>query len=83
MDQEFEQGEPWFDDGNLILRAEHNVCFKVHRGMLARQSEVFKNMLTFPQPSVASTQTGREEIVRMYDLPIDLSNLLKSIYDGT
>ena len=78
-----EHGEPWFDDGNLILQAEHNVCFKVHRGMLARQSEVFKDMLAIPQPSMNAAPEPREETVRMYDLPVDLSNLLKAIYDGT
>lgn len=78
-----QQGEPWFDDGNLILQAEHNVCFKVHRGMLARQSEIFKDMLSLSQPAMSDAQVSNEETVRLYDLPIDLSNLLKAIYDGT
>ena len=76
-----EQGEPWFDDGNLILQADGNVCFKVHRGVLARQSEIFRDMLTLPQP-VAPGDAETAEVVRMYDLPVELSNLLMAIYDG-
>ncbi|KAL5482525.1 hypothetical protein ACEPAI_9119 [Sanghuangporus weigelae] len=76
-----EHEEPWFDDGNLILQADGNVCFKVHRGVLARQSEIFRDMLALPQP-VASGEGEPVETVRMYDLPVELSNLLKAIYDG-
>ncbi|KAL5524456.1 hypothetical protein ACEPAF_9596 [Sanghuangporus sanghuang] len=76
-----EHGEPWFDDGNLILQADGNVCFKVHRGVLARQSEIFRDMLALPQP-VASGEGAPMETVRMYDLSVELSNLLMAIYDG-
>ncbi|THH07411.1 hypothetical protein EW145_g3389 [Phellinidium pouzarii] len=76
-----EKGEPWFEDGNLILEADNNAYFKIHRGVLARQSEVFKDMLALPQPSNTST-VGELETVRMFDLPAELSNLLKAIYDG-
>ncbi|EJC97882.1 uncharacterized protein FOMMEDRAFT_143417 [Fomitiporia mediterranea MF3/22] len=78
-----QQGEPWFDDGNLILQADGNVCFKIHRGVLARQSEIFKDMLALPQPSpLTSNDVEKVETVRMYDLPVELSNLLMAIYDG-
>ncbi|KAI5121414.1 hypothetical protein M0805_003186 [Coniferiporia weirii] len=76
-----ERGEPWFDDGNLILQADDNVRFKVHRGVLARQSEVFKDMLALPQPQDSGAGTELET-VRMFDLPVELSILLKAIYDG-
>ena len=79
-----QRGEPWFEDGNLILQADGNVCFKIHRGVLARQSEIFKDMLALPQPSSQSPalEGDLSQTVRMYDLPVELSNLLVAIYDG-
>lgn len=51
-------GDPWFEDGNIILmpesglkyESEAQVAFKVHRGMLARHSEIFHSMFDIPQP---------------------------------
>lgn len=51
-------GDPWFEDGNIILMpesgskhsSEAQVAFKVHRGMLARHSEIFQSMFDIPQP---------------------------------
>ena len=47
----------WFEDGNIIFRAE-NTLFKVHRGILRRQSEVFDDLLTLPQPIDVETVDG-------------------------
>ncbi|KAI9512411.1 hypothetical protein F5148DRAFT_1163101 [Russula earlei] len=84
------RGDPWFEDGNIILLVEdddHHVltAFKVHRGVLARQSEVFETMFDIPQP--ASVVDSVEHIdgcpmVRMHDLPNELSSLIKALYDG-
>ena len=41
--------EFWYDDGTLILLA-NNIEFRVYRGPLAKHSQVFRNMLSFPQP---------------------------------
>ena len=48
------RGEPWFDDGNIILlpESESKVGFKVHRGVLSRHSEVFRSMFDIPQPGI-------------------------------
>ncbi|KAI0061694.1 hypothetical protein BV25DRAFT_1907920 [Artomyces pyxidatus] len=86
------RGDPWFEDGNIILfidgeeanDPESSIAFKVHRGVLSRQSEVFQTMFDIPPP------TSGDEIemldgcpmVRMYDIPIELSNLIKALYDG-
>ncbi|GJJ10916.1 hypothetical protein Clacol_005144 [Clathrus columnatus] len=41
----------WFDDGSIVLRANNpTTLFRVHRAMLARHSEVFRNMFAIPQP---------------------------------
>ncbi|KAI0304423.1 hypothetical protein B0F90DRAFT_1815754 [Multifurca ochricompacta] len=86
------RSNPWFEDGNTILLVEddnHNPsrAFKVHRGVLARQSEVFETMLDIPQPQPTSGADSIEQIdgcpvVRMYDLPDELSDLIKALYDG-
>jgi hypothetical protein len=40
----------WFEDGNLVIQAGNSQC-RVYRGVLATRSLVFKDMLSFPQPS--------------------------------
>jgi hypothetical protein len=84
------RGNPWFEDGNIILLVEdddHNPlkAFKVHRGVLARQSEVFGAMFDIPQPTSAMDSIEHVDgspVIRMYDLPNELSNLIKGLYDG-
>lgn len=80
----YEHGEPWFEDGNIILLADQsNVVFKVHRGVLSRHSEIFQTMFELPPPSQSDVETVDDcPLVRMYDLPVELSNLIKALYDG-
>lgn len=40
----------WFNDGNIVLIAR-SAAFKVHKGQLARHSEVFSDLFLLPQPS--------------------------------
>lgn len=103
-------GDPWFQDGNIVLMTDGSllaetvsrVAFKVHRGMLARHSEIFQSMFDIPQPgkqilfmyytnpqslkilpAVALGETLEGcPVVRMYDLPVELSCLIKALYDG-
>jgi BTB/POZ domain len=83
-------GNPWFDDGNIILLVEDDdhkpsKAFKVHRGVLARQSEVFEAMFDIPQPTPGVDSIEQVDgcpVVRMYDLPSELSDLIKALYDG-
>ncbi|KAL6303479.1 hypothetical protein BKA93DRAFT_735036 [Sparassis latifolia] len=79
-----DQGEPWFDDGNLVLLTDKPpVAFKVHRGVLARHSEIFQSMFEMPSPSQTDVETlDNCQVVRMYDLPVELSSLIKALYDG-
>ncbi|KAH8828624.1 hypothetical protein DL96DRAFT_1012511 [Flagelloscypha sp. PMI_526] len=46
----YSRGQPWFDDGNLILQSNDGIRFKVYRGLLALHSTVFSDMFTLPQP---------------------------------
>ena len=82
--------DPWFEDGNIVLLVEddnHRLlkAFKVHRGVLARQSEIFETMFDIPQPPPGLDpieQINGCPVVRMYDLPNELSDLIKALYDG-
>lgn len=77
--------QPWFDDGNIILVTDETpTAFRVHRGVLARHSEMFQGMFDVPQPSaIGNSQTIYGcPVVRMYDLPNELAHLIKALYDG-
>ena len=81
------RGDPWFEDGNIILLAGPEdsedsaaVAFKVHRGVLARHSEVFQSMFEGAQPTEESLEHC--PVVRLHDVPVELSNLISALYDG-
>lgn len=82
---EYECGDPWIDDGNVVLLVDQsNIAFKVHRGILARQSDIFDDMFQLPPPAAEDDLETIDgcQVVRMYDLPVDLSALIKTLYDG-
>lgn len=76
----YNRGDPWFDDGNIVLVAEQT-SFKVHRGVLAKHSDVFQGLLGIPQPIDAEKLEGLP-VIMMADNPDDLSVLLTALYDG-
>ncbi|KAI0917318.1 hypothetical protein AcW1_007467 [Taiwanofungus camphoratus] len=80
----YERGEPWFEDGNIVLlTGQPSVAFKVHRGVLARHSEIFQSMFQLPPPSQPDVESLDDcQVVRMYDLPAELSSLIRALYDG-
>lgn len=75
--------QPYFEDGNLIL-ATHDTptLFKVHRGVLARHSEVFQDMFAFPPAQYEAEVLDGCQVVVMHDLPLELGHLIKALYDG-
>jgi hypothetical protein len=79
------RGDPWFEDGNIILitsaQEQASIAFKIHRGVLARHSEVFQSMFEIAQPP-ASESLERCPVVYMHDIPVELSNIIKALYDG-
>ncbi|THH30658.1 hypothetical protein EUX98_g3533 [Antrodiella citrinella] len=78
------RGDPWFDDGNIVLVPEDSsIAFKVHRDFLSRHSEIFKSMFELPTPTSEVPLLDDCQVVPMYDLPFELSNLIKALYDGT
>lgn len=83
--QSLGHGNPWFDDGNIILipdEHENQVAFKVHRGVLSRHSEVFQSMFEIPSSINGETFLEGCQVVRMYDRAVELSILIKALYDG-
>ncbi|KAJ7245038.1 hypothetical protein B0H12DRAFT_1203528 [Mycena haematopus] len=80
------RGEPYFDDGNVILMCGDSpatVTFRVHRSVMARHSEVFDSMFLVPQPGTDMVETlDGCQVVRMWDPPVELSNLIAALYDG-
>ena len=83
-----QRGEPWFEDGNIILLTEDadadtTVAFNVHRGVLARHSEVFQSMFELPSPTATDVEVADDcQVVRMHDPPTELSVLIRALYDG-
>ncbi|KAF9454807.1 hypothetical protein P691DRAFT_716682 [Macrolepiota fuliginosa MF-IS2] len=77
------RGDPWFEDGNIVLVTHENpTAFRLHRGVLARHSEIFRDMLEFPQPEAKLESHEGCQVVCMYDHPVELSHLVKALYDG-
>jgi hypothetical protein len=77
---DFEHGEPWYDDGNIIIQAE-STLFKVYRGILAQNSTVFEDMLVLPQPIVGDDVIEGCPVVRLMDTAENWSHVLKAICD--
>ncbi|KAF9013407.1 hypothetical protein BDQ17DRAFT_1386956 [Cyathus striatus] len=78
------RGDPWFEDGNIILMTDElssRTAFRLHRGVLARHSEIFRDMFTLPPTTEVETYDNCQ-VVYMYDHPVELSILVKALYDG-
>ncbi|KAJ3715497.1 hypothetical protein FB446DRAFT_762104 [Lentinula raphanica] len=64
------------------------IGFRVHKGVLSRHSEVLRDMFELLQPDAMydnddeATRYEGCQVVTMYDIPIELSNLVKALYDG-
>lgn len=58
--------------------------FRVHRALIARHSEVFRHMFSFPQPPNVDKADIIEgcPVVELHDATNDIASLLRAIYDG-
>lgn len=80
------RSEPWFFDGTIVLEAEQTQ-FRVHKGVLAASSAVFKDMFEVCQTGEASADGGSNElvdgchVVHMSDAARDLQHVLKALYE--
>ncbi|KDR79559.1 hypothetical protein GALMADRAFT_63337 [Galerina marginata CBS 339.88] len=71
----------WFDDGNIILQAE-NTQFRVHRSILAQNSNVFRDMFSLPQSSDEEPSIEGCVVVRVADKPHQWEYLFSILYDN-
>lgn len=70
----------WFVDGSIVLVAQ-TVAFKVHHSVLARNSEVFRDLFAMPQPLSEETMDGCPMLI-VHDSPSEIRYLLGVLYDG-
>ncbi|KAI0085472.1 hypothetical protein BDY19DRAFT_449067 [Irpex rosettiformis] len=74
----------WFEDGNVVLIAG-TTGFRVYRGLLVRQSDVFRDMFSLPQPSslpIEDTYEGCPLVCLRHDDADELAKVLTIIYGG-
>ncbi|KAJ7060912.1 hypothetical protein C8F01DRAFT_1058173 [Mycena amicta] len=70
----------WLPYGDIVLEVE-SVQFRVNRDVLARQSTVFADMLSVPQPPDADTLDGVPIVQLAGDSAKDWTLLLDVVYD--
>ena len=56
-EEHFQHDDLWFEDGNVIIVAE-NVWYKLHRGILAKHSGVFRDMFQVADSSAGDSVQG-------------------------
>ena len=74
-----ERGDPWLDDGNIILQAE-STRFRVVRSILSASSSVFRDIFSLPQPENENLVDGCP-VVHVSDTAEDLHHVLKALFD--
>lgn len=77
----------WASDGNVVIVADRTAAFRVHRGVLARHSSVFKDLFELPQKQSSESPDEDDKldgcpVVHVTDSPADFAYLLKLLYDG-
>lgn len=71
--------EPWFDDGNVILEAEQTQ-FKVYRGILCENSQIFRDMFAIPQsPTSHDKMQDGCPVVQLSDCANEVRHVLKAL----
>jgi len=81
---EFKRGDPWLDDGSVILQAQ-STFFKVHRSVLARNAEIFADTFQMPQPDTPADEQVVIDgcpVLSLTDDPTELGHFLRALYDG-
>lgn len=73
----------WFSDGNIILRAG-GTLFKVYRGILCRESRLFQDILSLPQPTSDLEESYEGcAIIDTHDSASYMDLFLSTIFDHT
>ncbi|EKM58593.1 uncharacterized protein PHACADRAFT_253052 [Phanerochaete carnosa HHB-10118-sp] len=71
----------WFDEGNVVLAARGK-SFKLHSGVLAHHSKVFKDILSAAALANLQERLDGCPVLRTDDIGDVLAQLLQIIYDG-
>lgn len=71
----------WFEDGNTVLLVG-DIAFRVHRGILSRNSPVFRDLFKVPQEATQEKMDGCP-VVRLSDHGAEVAALLGILYDGS
>jgi hypothetical protein len=74
-----ERGDPWLDDGNIVLQAGSEQ-FRVLRSILSASSSIFSDMFSIPQPVDEKLVDGCP-VVHVSDTAEDLHHVLKALFD--
>lgn len=70
----------WFEDGNLTVLAG-DVHFRLHRGVLATHSEVFRDMFMLPPVISGGIETKEGcPVVHLVDRASDLALFFEALY---
>lgn len=77
----YARGSVWFDDGNIVFVAE-GTAFRVYRGILSRNSDVFHDMFTVPQPPDEDKWEGCD-VVHFTDSAADWGSILSILFDSS
>ncbi|KAJ7166990.1 hypothetical protein C8R46DRAFT_1219368 [Mycena filopes] len=73
----------WIPRETIVIRAEDTI-FQVPRAVLAAQSTVFREMLSFPQPPTPETELiDGSPVVRLHDAAKDVEVFLRAIFDAS
>ncbi|KAA1468955.1 hypothetical protein DENSPDRAFT_834459 [Dentipellis sp. KUC8613] len=70
----------WMEDGNLIIVCE-SVGFRIHRGILARHSKVFRDTFAIGGQYPDQEMYENAAVLRLPDSEDEFKELLRSIYD--
>ena len=81
----------WFEDGNIVLATDVHL-YSVHRGVLAWNSTVFKDMLELPNvgntsnsaaddTAIGDSWEGKPMVRMVGDHDEDVYHILMAIYD--
>lgn len=72
----------YLEDGNVVLRCD-NVLFKIYRGLLSRNSEIFRDMfsLSIHQPVDAEQYEG-SPMICLHDSAADFESFMLALLDS-
>lgn len=70
-----------FNDGNIAIKAGSQYSL-VHRGVLARHSDVLESLIQTLEGDVNSRHLEGRPVLELQDSPEDIVRFLQALYDG-